>query len=273
MTPSRGRVTLLAVLVSRIGLTALKGARHQSLPEVELTASGPIGDRVFCLVDPSGEDVDAADHAARVLRTVENPAMPALRVAWDGTTLRVTFPDDTVVAGDPTDSGERLRSDYWGRGTLLAVQDGPHATAIGEWLGRRVVLARAGAGEVVYGGHVTVVTTGDLRELATRTGDPTLAGQDARFRSTLTLDTPRSASTFVPGELVRVGEVLLEVRGAVPRCAVVDLDPARGGRLASGRALTALPVVAGEPTFGFDAQVVTPGTVRLADPASLERAA
>ncbi|GGF48309.1 hypothetical protein GCM10011519_22870 [Marmoricola endophyticus] len=239
------------MLVSRLGLTPLKGARHVALPSVELGTDGPVGDRVFCLVDPEGRD-----GGPRVLRTVENPRLPALRASYDGTALSVLLPDGTVVEGAPHDTGTELKSDYWGRDALLVEQDGPFAEAIGAWLGRRVVLARAAAGDVVYGGPVTVVTTGDLHRLG-------LEGQDARFRATVTLDTDRRADSFAPGSRLQLGAAVLEVRGAVPRCAVVDLDPTSGER--DARVLTSLPVVAGEPTFGLDARVSSPGQVHVGD--------
>ena len=52
--------------VTRIGLTPVKGGRHAEQASVDLTLDGPVGDRVFCLVDPE---------RGRVLRTVENPSM------------------------------------------------------------------------------------------------------------------------------------------------------------------------------------------------------
>ena len=62
------------VHVSRIGFTSLKGARHLGRPFVDLTRDGPVGDRVFCLVDLA---------RGRVLRTVENPTLVQTRATWD----------------------------------------------------------------------------------------------------------------------------------------------------------------------------------------------
>ena len=44
--------------VERIGFTPLKGARHLAHDSVELSATGPTGDRVFCLVDHARENPD-----------------------------------------------------------------------------------------------------------------------------------------------------------------------------------------------------------------------
>ena len=52
--------------ITRIGLTPVKGGRHTEQPSVDLTLEGPVGDRVFCLVDRD---------RGRVLRTVENPTL------------------------------------------------------------------------------------------------------------------------------------------------------------------------------------------------------
>ena len=41
--------------VTRIGLTPVKGGRHAEQASVDLTLDGPVGDRVFCLVDPEDD--------------------------------------------------------------------------------------------------------------------------------------------------------------------------------------------------------------------------
>lgn len=93
------------VHVSRIGFTARKGARHVGRSFVDLTRDGPVGDRVFCLVDPARE---------RVLRSVENPTLVQTRARWDAGVLRVSLPGATVE-GVPALTGETRTLDYWGR--------------------------------------------------------------------------------------------------------------------------------------------------------------
>lgn len=121
--------------VARIGFTPVKGGRHRTHESVELTHAGPVGDRVFCLVDP------ATGHC---LRTVENPTLLQADATWDGTALSVGLPAGTV-AGEPVPTGEVLTIDYWGRAASVEVVAGPWAAAYSAHLDREVVMARTAA--------------------------------------------------------------------------------------------------------------------------------
>lgn len=232
--------------VVRVGFAPVKGARHATHHRATVAADGVVGDRVFCLVDPATD---------RCLRTVQHPELLRARAAWDGSTLTVDLPSGSHT-GLPAATGEVRTVDYWGRPTPVEVVAGPWAAAYTEHLGRDVLLARARPGDVVYGGPVTLVSTDALARL----GD---AVDPARFRATLLL----SGDDPAPGDRVAVGSAVLEVRRRVPRCAVVDHHPLTGVR--DARLLRALPLEAGEPVFGVEADVVTPGTVATGDPASV----
>ena len=249
--------------IERIGFTPLKGGRHMTHDLVDLTADGPVGDRVFCLVDRS---------RGRVLRTVENPTLLQAAAGWETGVLSVDLPGHTVE-GAPSPSGELLEVDYWGRTAAVEVCTGPWAEAYSEHLGYDVVLARSvNAGDVVYGASVTVVTTGSMRLLAQRLGRK--VGSE-RFRSTFLVDTgdapPHVEDSWVGGDL-RLGEATVLVRGVVPRCAVVDLDPVTGlGDASVLQELAGYRRGDGEINFGVDAVVTTAGRVRTGDLAEQER--
>ena len=268
MTAEVGTAEVRDLRVSRLGLTPVKGTRHVELDRIELDVHGPVGDRTFCLVDPI---------RARVLRTVQNPRLIAVRTSWDGRTLSCRFPDDTEVAAKPgAGSGAELSADYWGRRAELEFVDGPWAAAFSGYLGRSVRLARIRTrGTVVYGAAVTVVTATTLRAIGSRLSRSdaieSLAVLAARFRSTLVLDgddlAPGVEQSWLGREL-RVGSATVRLRAPVPRCAVIDLDPATGERN------QAMQIAAGarpghEPVVGVDAVVVRPGIIRRDDPASL----
>lgn len=255
--------------IERIGFTPLKGTRHVARDQVELSADGPVGDRVFCLVDPA---------RGRVLRTVENPGLVGSVSRWDAGVLSVDLPGRTVE-GEPGPTGEVLEVDYWGRTAAVERVDGPWAEAFSEHLGADVVLARSvDPGEVVYGESVTLVTTASLRLLSERLGQEV---DSARFRSTFLVDTgegpdgrgaePHVEDSWV-GRRLRLGEATVLVRGTVPRCAVIDVDPVGGVDRAP-----VLATLAGyrrgerEVCFGVDAAVVEPGVVRPGDEIELER--
>ena len=256
--------------LTRIGFTPLKGTRHAAHTDVRLEETGPVGDRVFCLVDPA---------RARVLRTVENPTLVQATAAWDGTELSVTLPSG-AVAGSPVSTGERLKVDYWGRVEEVELVDGGWAAAFSAHLGYEVRLGRVLApGAVVYGASVTLVTTASLARLSAEVGAPV---DGARFRSTLCVDTDGSGFSGPSGELppedawvgreLRVGGARLRVRGTVPRCAVVDLHPATGRRDQPVlRALAGYRRAQGEVLFGVDAVVTRPGVVRIGDGVTVER--
>lgn len=251
--------------LTRIGFTPLKGASHLSHAVARLEPGGPVGDRRFCLVDVAGRG------GARVLRSVENPTLAAVRASYDGRVLSLLLPDGTELSAEPLDAGHELKADYWGRPALIHLQAGPHAAVLSRYLGRQVSLARAEPGEVVYGSAVTIVNTAALADLAARVGVPALAHQDVRFRSTLTVHSEHDLDDLEPGAVIRVGATMVEVRGGVPRCAVADRDPATGST--TNRVLKVLAGYrreSGEVWFGLDARVLVPGVVRPGDPVLVE---
>lgn len=241
--------------VARVGFTPLKGGRHRTHRSVELTSEGPVGDRAFCLVDAA---------TRRCLRTVENPTLLQAAVSWDGHVLSVELPAGRTV-GEPEPSGERLEVDYWGREATVQVVSGPWAAAYSAHLGREVVLAAAAPGDVVYGAPVSLVTNASLARLSEEAG---AAVDGVRFRATFQLhgeDLTAHAEDAWVGRRLRLGTAEVEVRGVIPRCAVIDLDPASGVRdlallktLGSYRRDTRLG-------FGVDAVVTVPGQVSAGD--------
>lgn len=233
--------------VTRIGLTPLKGARHVELDTVHVSATGPVGDRVFCLVDPE---------EGRVLRTVEHPSLVLVDAVWDGTVLTTTT-EGGVVTAAPRPTGQHLTFDYWSREARVELMDSPHADQLGRHLGRVVQLARVSRpGEVVYAGSVSLVTTGEIDALG--------ESDSSRFRATVTIDADRSPT---PGTEITLGEATIRVRAPMPRCRVIDINTATGEL--DRRHLAALadwPRTTGELWFGVDAEVLTPGWVRRGDP-------
>ena len=232
----------------------MKGARHLRRPFVDLSGDGPIGDRVFCLVDLARE---------RVLRTVSNPTLMQTSASWDAGVLTVTLPGATV-GGVPARVAETLTLDYWGRRVALEILDGPWAAAYSAHLGYDVVLARSTAGDVVYGASVSLVTTGSLDELSRRVGTRVL---DSQLRATFTVhtDAPQCEDAWI-GRRLTLGNAEIEVRSAIPRCHVIDLNPDTGLRRTDAmKALAAYRRQGNEVLFGVDAVVTKPGRVHVGD--------
>lgn len=251
----------MGVHVTRAGFAPMKGTRHTAYAEVRLDPLGPVGDRRFCAVD--------ADRH-RVLRTMQHPELVALVARVEGGELVVDLPDGAAHSWSTSPGGEDLTCDYWGRAVRLGLLDGDTSAlaAYAEVPGLRLALAPPA--QVVYGAPVSIVTTASLADLSTRTGR---TAQAERFRPTFVVETDEAyAEDGWTGRRLRIGEAEVEVRGAIPRCVVIDLDPVTGRK--DGSLLRAL---AGhrptnpsrEPWFGVDASVVQPGTVRPGDRVSV----
>lgn len=251
--------------VARVGVAAMKGTRHGGQDALELDAAGAVGDRLFCLVDPSTQ---------RVLRTVQNPSLVAVAARRDGVSLDVTLPSGATAGGEPSDSGGSLTCDYWGRPVDLRLLDGPHSALFTSYLGFEVALAQAPRAEVIYGNPISIITTASLRELASHVGAGPAGLDPARFRATVVVDlgeVPFSEEELVGRELA-LGDARVRVAARIPRCAVIDLDPGTGERNGGlMRALGRLRPDSGPegPIFGVDAQVTAPGMVRPGDTVEL----
>ena len=247
--------------VVRAGFAPIKGTRHLAYDTVTLDAYGAAGDRGFALVTVDEDDPTRG----RVLRTVQNASLVAVSATIVGERLDVELPDSRSASAVPAPTGETLTCDYWGRDVALELVDGPHTELFSRWLGRLVRLARAGRGDVIFAGSVSLVTTASLRDLARRADRATLVEEVSRFRPTLVVETdePYAEESWV-GREVRVGAATIRIGVPIPRCAVIDLLPVTGVKdvrllktLAAHRPLNR----AGEPAFGVFAEVVTPGDV------------
>jgi uncharacterized protein len=245
------------VRIERIGFTPVKGGRHATQDLADLSLGGPLGDRVFALVDRS---------RGQVLRTVENPTLLLACARWRAGVLSVALNGHTFE-DVPSPSGETFEVDYWGRTVAVQGCAGPWAQAYSEHLGFDVVLCRAvTSGEVVYGASVTLVTTASMSGLSRRLGRIV---ESERFRSTFLVDTGDDTSHLEDswvGHELRVGQAGVRVRALVPRCAVVDVNPATGQVDAPVlQELSGYRHSQGEISFGVDAVVTLPGQVRTGD--------
>lgn len=249
--------------VVSVGCTPVKGLRHLTRPAMDLDEQGPVGDRVFCLVDVERRTV---------LRTVTHRSLLAVTATWDGRSLELRTPAGEAVSGAPALTGEPITCDYWGRSVTHQLTDGPHSALLSSYLGKDVRLAVSPRGGVVYGAPVSVLTTASLRDLGERTGRTDLLDTTSRFRMTMVLDADEEpyAEDGWAGRDLRVGDAVIRVQGPVGRCGVIDLDPATGAK--DGSLLKALsryrPATDGEPWFGIDAHVVVPGAIRPGDSAA-----
>jgi uncharacterized protein YcbX len=149
------------------------------------------------------------------------------------------------------------------------VVEGPLAEALSEYAGRPVRLVRVerdAEGQDVH--PLTIVSSESVRDLGSRDDRPDLDAR--RFRINLEIEgvEPYEEDAW-EGNLVRVGEATLKVRGQIPRCVVTTLAPETGDkdyptltRIARYR-----PRIGGRGglPFGMYAQIEVPGRVRVGD--------
>lgn len=240
--------------IARLALTPVKGGAHLPHPQLEITPSGPAGDRAFALIDPVRR---------RVLRTVETPALLRARSSWHDGTLAIDLDGRTHV-DRPTPAGEPIDVDYWGRSVPVRIQNGPWGAAFSRALGAEVELAHAEhPGGFVYGAPVSLITTTALRTLAARMGAPVAA---ERFRCTAVIDTDEDEDDWIGREL-QLGAARIRVTAPLIRCAVIDIEPNGGSE--RSRLLRELARYRLGPEgirFGVQAEVIEPGVVRTGDP-------
>ncbi len=249
--------------VVSVGFAPVKSTRHTAYDAVTLDAHGPVGDRAFCLIG-------ADNH--KVLKTVPHRALLAVTSRWDGVSLELSLPSGETASGPAVPSGEEVTCHYWGRSVTHQLLDGPHSELLSAYLGKGVRLTLPPRGAGVYGALVSIITTASLRDLGARTGRTDLLDTASRFRMTMVVDAgdePYVEDSW-PGRELQLGDAVVKVEGPIGRCGVIDLDPTTGEKDGSLlKALTAYrPNTGGEPWFGVDARVVTPGVIRGGAPAS-----
>lgn len=255
--------------VHRLGVAPLKGAGHPSLPSLRLDAEGPVGDRVLCALDAEQRTV---------LRTVAHPRLLAVEAHLldddlglpGGWTLRTPGGSAT---GEVRDGPTSVDVDYWGRRVpVRPLAPSPHAALLAAHLGRDLWLASAPRGGVVYGAPVSLVARATVRALAAGAGlDEPEETTAARLRATVVLDgadVPAYGEQDWIGRELTLGGASVRVRSPLVRCRVLDLHPATGSALPSGRGLLrALARLQEQPVAGVDAVVTRPGAVAVGDDA------
>jgi uncharacterized protein YcbX len=248
--------------LTRLSVTPVKALRLSHPAESELTEGGIPADRRFYLIDETDGLVDASDHPT-LLRIVPDYDPAAER-------LRLSFPDGSVVE-DATDGlAGKVTTDFFGRMVDGHVVEGAFEAALSAFAGRPLRLARVtrdGDGQDVH--PLTLVSSESIHDLGRRGDRSDL--DPRRFRMNLEIEgcEPYEEDSW-EGELVRVGEVTIRLRGQIPRCVVTTLGPDTGEK--DFGTLTHIaryrPRIGGRGglPFGMYAVVVRAGRVRVGDP-------
>ena len=254
----------------------LKSARGEQLRAVRVDVEGVRGDRGWACLDDADGTVGSAKHPDRWSRLLEVTA----QVDEHSSGVVVQVQGRRAVAG--SEQADALLSEHLGRPVRLTRSVPEQARLyrrlpeeqrlVPDWMtgavpGQEMITEVSGArqgGRFVDFGPVHLVTTGALTELAGQLGR---ARVDAlRFRPNVVLE---AADDPVPGQELRIGDVVLRVVLPTPRCIVPGLQDQ--GAAVDRQLLTALArhhrTVVGElgraACFGVYAEVLRPGQITL----------
>jgi len=254
----------------------LKSAHGEQLRAVYVDVEGVRGDRSWACLDDADGTVGSAKHPERWGRLLEVTA----QVDEHSSEVVVQVQGRRAVAG--SEQADALLSKHLGRPVRLTRSVPDQARLhrrlpeepglVPDWMtgavpGQEMVTEVSGArpgGRLVDFGPVHLLTTGALAELA---GQLERASVDAtRFRPNLVLDALRDP---VPGQELRIGDVVLRVVLPTPRCVVPGLEdegPAVDRQLLSALARHHRAVVGDlgrAACFGVYAEVLRPGQLTL----------
>ncbi len=245
--------------VARFSIAPVRSLGLEHPTEIDVTELGVVEDRRFYLTDESNRLVD------RIV--VGRLVQVAAHTDPDATTLRMTFPDGTVIE-DEVQLGEPVETPIHGRTGVGHVVIGPWGDALAPIAGRRIVVVRCDRpGGTRAGNPTSIISDGSLRELAANAGvdkvDP------RRFRMLIDLEGAKAheEDTWIGGRIA-IGDAVLRVTKPDARCAITTQDPDTGDR-----DLDTLRTIIGyrglregkHADFGVLADVEQPGRMRLGD--------
>jgi uncharacterized protein YcbX len=245
--------------VARLSIAPVKSLGLLHPESITLTERGVAEDRRFFLIDATGRLMDRLVIGSLVrIGAWTDPA---------GETLRLTFPDGTVVEG-PVHPTEPIVTPMYGRRAVGHVVDGPFAEALSAFAARPIRLVRTDQPGGTREQHpATLVTDGSLDRLGQHLG---VGGVDGRrFRMLIELEdgTAHEEDSWV-GQRVGIGGAEMRISAAVPRCAITTQDPDTGERdLDTLRTIISYRGLREDKDidFGVWGEVDTPGEVRLGD--------
>ncbi|MCI0635952.1 MAG: MOSC domain-containing protein [Actinobacteria bacterium] len=247
-------------MVARFNVTPVKATALQHPERLRFERYGVPGNREFLFVDETGRHIGG--NKAGILQQI--------RSAFDAERdeLSLTFPDGTVATG-PAAGGEPIEARFSRRSVAARLVEGPWTEPLAKHAGRPLRLVRVQhPGEANDVRPVTLVSLESVEELSRR-GEREHPVDAGRFRMTIEIEgvsEPHEEDSW-EGTHVRIGEAVLRLEGAVPRCVVTTLDPETG--LRDFPTLSVIKHYRGENDdglpFGVYADVIEPGEARVGD--------
>jgi MOSC domain-containing protein len=249
--------------VVRFAITPVKSMQLQQPEEIRLERFGVAENRRFYVSDREGRLLSGAPHDRLI------PLQPSYDSAKERLGLR--FPDGVVVEGDVgTVHGPRISSSFWGRLVTGHEVEGPWSEALSEHVDEPVRLVRTDEpGQGIDSHAVSLFSSASAEELDRRAGRADRPHDRRRWRMLIEVQGcgPHEEDQWIGGR-VRVGDAVIDVIRADPRCRITTLDPDTGQKdfdtlrvLAGYRAARI-----GELPFGVYGDVIVPGLIRQGDP-------
>jgi uncharacterized protein YcbX len=245
--------------VARFSIAPVRSLALEHPTEIEVTELGVVEDRRFYLIDESNRLVD------RIV--VGRLVQVAAHTNPEATTLRMTFPDGSVIE-DEVKLGEQIETPIHGRTGVGHVVIGPWGEALAPIAGRAIRVVRCERpGGTRAGNPTSLVSDGSLRELAKHAGVDAVDAR--RFRMLIDLHgaEPHEEDTWIGGR-IGIGDAILCVTKPDARCAITTQHPESGDV-----DLDTLRTIIGyrglregkNADFGVLADVERPGRMRLGD--------
>lgn len=258
----------------------VKSMLGEELSSADVVGTGLAGDRGWALLDAETGRIASAK-SPRLWRDLLTMSAVA-----DGGGVRIVLPDGRTLRGGDAGTDAELSKALGREVTLTDVR--PEGATLARAVPDQVLAAGIAAEvedeEVVLGqgsppgtfvdfGPVHLVGTATLEAIA-EAGERGVM-EAARYRPNIVLDTdgPGFGENAWVGRDLAVGEAVLRVMAATPRCSVPTLEhgplPRDTGALkipARLNLVEPLPGLGARPCAGVYAQVVTPGRIDAGDP-------
>jgi uncharacterized protein YcbX len=250
----------LAVSVTALSVTAVKGTRLRSVDSIHLSRAGARGNRRFYLVDARGRMVNS-----KVVGSLQTVVADWSEGSGE---LALSFPDGERVAGVVAD-GPRVTSRFYRAERRDQLAEGPWSEALSRFLGQpvRLLQARSAVDRGAIGA-ASLISRGSLARLAEEASEPAVDAR--RFRMLIEVDglSAHEEDGWV-GRSVAIGEAVVGFKGHVGRCLITSRDPDTGvidlptlDLLGDYRS----DVDSTEPLpFGIYGEVLSEGAVRVGD--------
>ena len=247
------------IRIDRMYIAPVKALGLTEVTRAYLDKPGIAGDRAFFIIDQRGELFTQREHAALV----------QVAASYDVATgaLRLTFPDGRAVAGAP-EPGEPVTASFFAERPVAGhVMRGDWNEALSEFAGQPLRLVKAETpGSSFDGFPLSLCSTASLQALAQAAGREMVDGR--RFRQNIYISgaSPHQEDEWI-GREVRVGQAVLRLKMADPRCVVTTHSPETGAT-----DLDTLKIIASyrtdqpkEVNFGIYCTVAEPGEAAAGD--------